>query len=238
MAPQTPDRLSGGSSATATRGFRGPLARPAPLRHAVFDALVELIISRGLKPGEHLGEAELAEELGVSRQPVREALQSLHAEGWVDLRPGQGAFVHAPTHKEADNLFAVRTLLEAEAARLAAANRTDADIARLWELWSDGMKAVSSHDRERTVSANAALHAYVMSIADNSALAELARQVERRVRWYFTPVAGARSVDSWDEHAQLIRAIADGDQDRTAEIMRMHTESTRAAAQVATAADE
>jgi DNA-binding GntR family transcriptional regulator len=233
MAPHTTDGL-GGRSAAASRGFRGPVQRPAPLRHVVFDALVELIISRALTPGEHLAEAELAEELGVSRQPVREALQSLQAEGWVDLRPGQGAFVHAPTHKEADDLFAVRTLLEAQAARLAAATRTDADVVRLWEIWSEGMQAVSSHDTEKVVSANATLHAYVMSIAGNAALADLARQVERRVRWYFTPLADSRGVDSWDEHAELIRAIAAGDQERTGDVMRQHTERTRAAAQTPT----
>ncbi len=67
-------------------------------------------------------ESELAGHLGVSRQPVREALQRLNTEGWVDLRPAQGAFVHEPTEEEADQLLTVRTLLEAEAARLAAAN--------------------------------------------------------------------------------------------------------------------
>jgi DNA-binding GntR family transcriptional regulator len=93
------------------RAERRPVARPVPLRHAVFDAILEMIISRELKPGEHLGEGELAEHLGVSRQPVREAFQQLQAEGWVDLRPGQGAFVHSPTEKEVNDLLAVRSML-------------------------------------------------------------------------------------------------------------------------------
>ncbi|WP_345636027.1 GntR family transcriptional regulator [Rugosimonospora acidiphila] len=193
----------------------------------MFDALVELIISRSLKPGEHLGEGELAEMLGVSRQPVREAFQQLHSEGWVDLRPGQGAFVHSPTEKEADDLLAVRTLLEAESARRAAAQRTDEDIAHLWQLWDTGKKALAVQDLEQMVGANAALHAYVMDIGDNTVLTELSRLVDRRVRWYFTPVAASRGSSSWDEHAELIRAIADGDQDRAASIMRDHTERTR-----------
>src|SRR4051812_39039814 len=77
-------------SATAAKRVE----RPAPLRQAVYEALVELIVNRTLMPGQHLVEVELAEYLGVSRQPVREELQRLQTEGWVDLRPAQGAFVH------------------------------------------------------------------------------------------------------------------------------------------------
>lgn len=64
-----------------------------------------------------------------SRQPVREALQRLDTEGWFDLRPAQDAFVHQPIEEEADQPLSVRTLLEAEAARLAAANSGSAGIA-------------------------------------------------------------------------------------------------------------
>ena len=62
--------------------------RPVPLRERVYQAIQELIISRQLAPGQHLVESELAELLGVSRQPIREALQLLSSEGWVDLSSG------------------------------------------------------------------------------------------------------------------------------------------------------
>ena len=82
----------------ATRGKAGAAReRPAPLRQAVYDALVEMIITRELQPGAASGRNELAAQLGVSRQPVREALQRMQSEGWVDLRPALGAFVHIPT---------------------------------------------------------------------------------------------------------------------------------------------
>jgi DNA-binding GntR family transcriptional regulator len=204
-----------------------PVARPVPLRHAVFDALLEMIISRELQPGEHLGEGELAEHLGVSRQPVREAFQQLQAEGWVDLRPGQGAFVHSPTPKEVDDLLAVRTMLESQSARLAAGARTEGDIGRLWQAWDAGTRAVQAGDLAGMVAANGDFHACVMSIGDNRVLAELAQLVGRRVRWHYRPVAQARGQDSWDEHAELIRAIAAGDGDSAARIMSEHTERTR-----------
>ena len=92
---------------TTTAGRTGPfghppLERPAPLREIVRERLLAMIVSRDLQPGHHLVENELAAALGVSRQPVREALLQLQAEGWVDQRPGQGTFVHNPTDKEAD----------------------------------------------------------------------------------------------------------------------------------------
>ncbi len=215
--------LSGWPDEPAVR----PLKRPVPLREAAYEALLELITSGALRPGQHLVESELGERLGVSRQPVREALQRLSNQGWVDLRPAQGAFVHQPTDAEADQLMAVRALLEAEAARLVAASAADASIERLRALWRDGVAALAADDIDAVVAANAALHACVMELAGNDVLAELAGQVSRRVRWYYTPVARQRGERSWEEHAALIDAIAAHDQDRAARIMREHTEQTR-----------
>ncbi|MGW3460388.1 GntR family transcriptional regulator [Streptomyces olivaceoviridis] len=203
------------------------LERPGPLRERVYEALLELITTRALQPGQHLVESELAGHLGVSRQPVREALQRLNTEGWVDLRPAQGAFVHEPTEEEADQLLTVRTLLEAEAARLAAAHADGAGITVLEELCAEGETAVAAEDVDRAVALNAAFHAKVMELAGNTVLAGLAAQVDRRVRWYYTPVARQRGRQSWREHRELITAIAARDEQRATELMRAHTEHTR-----------
>ncbi|MFF1449968.1 GntR family transcriptional regulator [Streptomyces sp. NPDC058274] len=209
-------------TAAATRR----VARPAPLRQAVYDALTELIVSGSLKPGQHLVEAELAEHLGVSRQPVREALQRLQTNGWVDLRPSQGAFVHSPTEEEAAQLLSVRAVLETYSAQLAAENAKPEDIERLWVLQQAGVDALGQGDVDRLVSANTELHAFITAVADNAVLAELISQVGQKVRWYYTPIAQPRGKEAWTEHAQLIKAIAKGDADRASEIMRTHTEHT------------
>ncbi|MEU3953827.1 GntR family transcriptional regulator [Streptomyces achromogenes] len=203
------------------------LERPGPLRERVYEALLELITTRALRPGQHLVESELAGHLGVSRQPVREALQRLNTEGWVDLRPAQGAFVHEPTEEEADQLLTVRTLLEAEAARLAAAHADSAGIAALKELCAEGERAVAAEDVDRAVALNAAFHSKVMELAGNTVLAGLAAQVDRRVRWYYTPVARQRGGQSWVEHRELIAAIDARDEQHATRLMREHTEHTR-----------
>ncbi|RZQ59750.1 GntR family transcriptional regulator [Amycolatopsis suaedae] len=201
--------------------------RPVPLRERVYQSMQELIITGHLAPGQHLVESELAEMLGVSRQPVREALQLLNSEGWVDLRPGYGAFVHAPTQAEADELLAVRALLETESARLAALNTDAAGVARLRELCRKGEAAQEAGDVEGMVEANAALHRCVTELSGNRVLLDFATQVDRRVRWYYTPVARQRGKHSWEEHSRMVDAIERKDAEAAATIMREHTERTR-----------
>jgi DNA-binding GntR family transcriptional regulator len=214
-------------SETPSEAASRRIARPVPLRESVYSAILDMIVSRNLQPGQHLVESELAVMLGVSRQPVREALQWLKNDGWVDLRPGLGAFVHSPTVAEADQLLAVRSLLETESARLAAKSVTEEGITRLRELCRQGHTALGVEDVATMVALNAELHATVMRLSGNDVLVELAAQVDRRVRWYYTPVARHRGAQSWREHSDLIDAIAAGDADRAAAVMAAHTEHTR-----------
>jgi DNA-binding GntR family transcriptional regulator len=207
-----------------------PLQRPVPLRQSVYDALIDLIVGGELPPGQHMVETDLARQLGVSRQPIREALHRMEAEGWVDLRPSQGAFVHVPTDSEVDELLDVRALLEAETGRLAAGSRTSPGrLARLREICREGHEAAEADDFGTAVAANAAFHAEVAVIGGNAVLAELADIVGRRVQWYYRMVAPARGHGSWDEHAEMIEAIAAGDPERAQALARRHTEQTRQA---------
>jgi DNA-binding GntR family transcriptional regulator len=219
-----------------TTGVR-PVARPKPLRQAVYDALAEMIASGSLKPGQHLVESDLADQLGVSRQPIREALQRLQADGWVELRPAYGAYVHTPTAEEVDQLLGVRSVLEAHSAYGAALHATEPHIARLRELQAAGEAALASDDERALVTANAVFHRYIVEISGNKVLAELISQVERRVRWYYTPIARPRGKDAWTEHASLIRAIADRDADEAQRLMRRHTERTTEVYREETAAE-
>jgi DNA-binding GntR family transcriptional regulator len=211
------------------RGAIRPVQRPVPLRQSVYEALVELVVGGALPPGQHLVESGLARQLGVSRQPVREALHRLEAEGWIDLRPGQGAFVHVPTDREVDQLLDVRELLEGATARLAARAATPEAVATLRATWREGVAAVESGDVARTVAANNDFHAAVAEIAGNAVLAQLSEIVGRRVRWYYRKVAPARGHESWSEHAELLAAIEAGDEDQAAALARVHTERTRTA---------
>jgi len=196
---------------------------------SVYEALTEMIIDGSLHRGQHLVEVELAAMLGVSRQPVREALQRLHNEGWVDLRPGFGATVHVPAEDEVDQLLAARVAIEAESARLAARNRTKESVAQLRELCRVGVACLDAGDIDGAVRTNGELHHLVSEMSGNRFLIDFAAQVDRRVRWYYTPVAQVRGHAAWREHTRLVKAIADGDEDRAAQVMRAHIEFTRKA---------
>lgn len=219
----------GGTMAAMIR----PLQRPVPLRQSVYDALIDLIVGGELPPGQHMVETDLARQLGVSRQPIREALHRMEAEGWVDLRPSQGAFVHVPTDTEVDNLLDVRVLLEAETARLAAAlpagAAKTAQLARLRELVQEGQAAAEADDFAAAVTVNNVFHAEIAILCGNTVLAELAHIVGRRVQWYYRMVAPERGHGSWGEHTELIDAIEASDPDLAQEVARKHTERTREA---------
>jgi DNA-binding GntR family transcriptional regulator len=206
-----------------------PLQRPVPLRQSVYDALIDLIVSGELPPGQHMVETDLARQLGVSRQPIREALHRMEAEGWVDLRPSQGAFVHVPTDSEVDELLDVRALFEAETARLAAGAAGPEQVTKLRELCQKGRASAQADDYGAVVTMNNAFHAEIATIAGNSMLAELAEIVGRRVQWYYRLVAPARGHVSWAEHAELVDAIEAGDAGRAQQLAREHTERTRVA---------
>ena len=206
-----------------------PLPRPVPLRQSVYDALIDLIVRGELPPGQHMVETDLARQLGVSRQPIREALHRMEAEGWVDLRPSQGAFVHVPTDSEVDDLLDVRALLEAETGRLATRAPSPAQVARLREICREGQAAVDADDFSDAVTVNSLFHAEVAAIGGNAVLAELADIVGRRVQWYYRLVATQRGHSAWIEHGELIDAIEEKDAERAEAIARKHTERTRAA---------
>jgi DNA-binding GntR family transcriptional regulator len=203
------------------------LDRPSPLRDRVYETLEELIIYGALAPGEHLVEAEIAKQLGVSRIPVREGLQLLARDGWIDLRPRQGAFVHQPGVREVDDVFTVRTLLEVESTRLAAGKATADSIRALREIQQTGSQSLAGGDERELVMLNSQFHALITRMGENQVLAELIARLDKRIRWFFAPVVKSRGSSSWKEHLEIVEALAAGDPDLASEAMRTHAERTR-----------
>ncbi len=210
----------------------GRVTRPDPLRVEIAESIKSHILSGELGFGMHLVETELAISLGVSRLPVREALQLLAQGGWVDLRRGFGAFVHTPTTKEVDEVFSVRTVLEAEAARQAALMAANGKVSpenlqRLTQIFHEGLAEVSSGVAGKIIDRNADLHSVIVRLPGNGVLAEMAALIEERVRWYFGAIAIMRAPASWEEHASIVEAIVDGKAERAHQLMAEHCERSR-----------
>jgi DNA-binding GntR family transcriptional regulator len=211
---------------------KGPslsLKRSVLLRDRVYEALEELIIYGSLAPGQHLVEADIAKMLGVSRIPVREGLQLLARDGWIDLRPRQGAFVHQPEMSEVDDVFSVRTLLEVESTRLATCKAMDHAIHDLRKILRTGSEALARADEKELVMLNSQFHARISRMGDNEVLAELIARLDKRIRWYFAPVVSTRGSSSWKEHLEIVEAIEARDPRRASEAMQKHAEATRSA---------
>ncbi|MGY1834448.1 GntR family transcriptional regulator [Blastococcus sp. SYSU DS0510] len=199
-----------------------------PLREHVYERLQELLISRSLAPGDHLVEERLAAQLGVSRGPVREALQRLHRDGWITLRPRQGAFVNKPTRQQVHEFFEARQLVEREAAHLAAVRRTPEDAAELLRICdradADWRRGVPSQEM---AAHTASFHRAVLVHARNHLLLQFGEQLSHRSRWFFAPLVSSIAPRAWHEHRQVAELIAAGEAARAAEAMHRHVALSR-----------
>ena len=199
-----------------------------PLRSMVRDELRRLVITGELAPGTRIVEDRLAERLGVSRNPVREALQALAGEGFVELLPRRGAVVAQITPEEAEDLFDVRGVLEPLAARLAARRADPAGIERLRDVLGLARTATDAEELDLLASYNTDFHSLVVELSGNDYLGLLVAPMARRVQWVFRTSAATRAPHSWTEHEDLLRAIDAGDEDRAEAVARAHVAAARA----------
>ena len=199
-----------------------------PLRELVHDRLQEMLISRALAPGDHLVEERLATQLGVSRGPVREALQRLHRDGWITLRPRHGAFVNQPTAGQVHEFFEARELVEREAARLAAQRCTPGDASALLRICDEADEDLVRGASPQQMGAHTArFHRRVLETARNHILLEFGEQLSHRSRWFFAPLVSTIAPQAWLEHREVAGLIAAGDADAAAVAMHVHITMSR-----------
>lgn len=203
-------------------------AERQPLRSLVCDELRRLVVTGELAPGMRLVEDRLAASLGVSRNPVREALQTLAAEGFVELLPRRGAVVAQITAEQAEELFDVRMVLESLAARRAARHASPAEIAELTAVLDGAREATAAGDYDLLASCNTAFHERVVAASGNGYLSLLVAPMARRVQWVFRASAASRAPHSWTEHEALLHAIAAGDEEHAALLAGAHVAAARA----------
>lgn len=209
-----------------------------PLRSLVRDELRKLVITGELAPGTRLVEDRLAESLGVSRNPVREALQALAGEGFVELSPRRGAVVARVSRQQAEDLFDVRAALESLAARLAARSAGPAGAARLRAVLQQARDATEAGDLDGVAGLNSDFHSAVVELGGNDYLALLVSPMARRVQWVFRASAAQRGPHSWREHEELLHAIEAGDEDHAAALAVAHVRAARASYLALTRATE
>ena len=162
---------------------------PRALYEEVAELLRQRIFARELEPGSWIDELRIAEALGISRTPLREALKVLAAEGLVTMKVRRGAYVTEVNEKDLRDVYHLLALLESDAARVVAQRGTDEHMAQIQALHQDLENA--TQDRDRFFQVNEAFHSLLLQIADN--------------RWRDQMVADLRKVMKLNRHNSLFK---------------------------------
>ena len=183
------------------------------LAEKLASAIADGILDGSLKPGIRLDEISLAQQHGVSRTPVREALRQLTTSGLIDMRPRKGAVVSKATPEQVEKLFVAMAEMEATCARLAAMSMTPIERRRLQARHETMQGLAKAGDRDAYSDANVAFHLAIYAGTHNEPIAEITRGLRRRVAPFRRAqfwVEG-RLLRSSQEHDAVVRAILSGD---------------------------
>jgi len=188
------------------------------------DSLEQRIVEGELSNGKRLDETELSGFYGVSRTPVREALQRLAESGLAEHLPRRGTFVRSPSLSQLVEMFEVMAELECMAIRLAARRATSNDIDALEKDNETCRAAVAANDTKKYYEINARLHGRIYQMSGNSFLANEARRLHDRLRPFrrLQLRVRGRMEESMAEHDIILAALRDGDAGRAMETMKKH----------------
>jgi DNA-binding GntR family transcriptional regulator len=204
---------------------------PLALYQEVAERLRERIFSHELEPGAWVDEQALADQYGISRTPLREALKVLASEGLVTLKPRRGCYVTEISERDLDEIFNVMALLEGQCAQLSVRKATDADLKHLKEIHAALEKAAHDGNINSFFEGNQAFHRALQEIADNRWLLETIEHLRKVIKLsrHHSLFSDGRLEQSLAEHRKILDAILARDADLAEQHMRAHLNSGRAA---------
>ncbi len=205
------------------------LARPSELKDWAYETIKQMILNSEFKADEQLPIEALAQQLHISRTPIREALLRLESEGLVRAASRVGFFVQGITRREFSELFELRALTEGYAAEKAAAVLSDKDIVRLEDLHRAGTEAVDQGDLPRFMEMEVALHTLILQLARNRRLVRMVDSIKDLT--YRERVLSLRSLEnvktSLAEHRKILDALRARKPVRARQAMQAHIEAVR-----------
>ncbi|SEO46154.1 MULTISPECIES: GntR family transcriptional regulator [Propionispora] len=184
-----------------------------PLREVVCETLRNAIVSGILKPGERLMEIQLAEELGVSRTPVREAIRKLELEGFVIMVPRRGTYVADLSIKDINEVYEVRTSLDVLAAGLAAERITEEELEQMERLLVQIGEYIDNGDMDKIVEADSLFHDILYRASRNDRLVGIINNLREQLTRFRSMSMSypGRLKNTLEEHSRLVEAIAQRD---------------------------
>ena len=195
---------------------------PRALYEEVAERLRQRIFHRELEPGSWIDELKIAEELGISRTPLREALKVLAAEGLVTMKVRRGAYVTEVSEKDLADVYHLLALLESDAAGVVASRVTDAELQGLQAL-HDELEAATT-DRDRFFALNEQFHMRLLEIADNRWRDQMVADLRKvmKLNRHHSLFKTGRIDESLTEHRAIVAALVQRDAPLAAQRMREH----------------
>ena len=204
---------------------------PIALYQEVAERLRQRIYSHDLAPGTWIDEQALADQYGISRTPLREALKVLASEGLVTLKPRRGCYVTEISERDLDEVFAILEMLEGRCASETAAKASKAQLAELEAIHARLEAAAASNDIDGFFEANQAFHRAVQDIAGNTRLTNVIEDLRKVVKLsrHHSLFTEGRLEQSLAEHRKILAALASHQPAAAEQQMRAHIVSGRAA---------
>ena len=202
-----------------------------PLRDVVFNTLRQAILTGELKPGERLMEIHLANKLGVSRTPIREAIRKLELEGLVTMIPRRGAEVAQITEKSMNDVLEVRRAMDALCAELACERITDEETQQLHQACVAFEAAVKTRDVKKIAQADVELHDIIVQATGNQRLVQLINNLsEQMYRYRFEYIKDASQHQRLiEEHRVIYESILKKDRETASQAARVHIDNQKKA---------
>ncbi len=207
--------------------FQADMDEFLPLRDVVFNTLRKAILTGELKPGERLLEIHLANQLGVSRTPIREAIRKLELEGLVIMMPRRGAEVAQITEKSLRDVLEVRRALDALCAELACDRITEEEKQKLKTACDEFEKATATSDATIIAAADVALHDIIVAATRNQRLIQLINNLsEQMYRYRFEYIKDENQHNNLvEEHRMIYESIVRRDKEEAARATKLHIDN-------------
>lgn len=199
-----------------------------PLREVVCETLRDAVRRGVLQPGERLMEIQLAEDLGVSRTPVREAIRKLEMEGYVIMMPRRGTYVADLSIRDINEVFEIRTSLESLASGLAAERINEDELEKLQRLLVEIGAYIKSEDMESIVRTDTEFHDLLYQASRNTRLVGIISNLREQLTRFRTTSMSfpGRLKATLEEHRKIVEAIAQGDEKAARKAAEHHMEKS------------
>lgn len=188
----------------------------------VYNVIRNMAISYDFKPGERINEVQLAKQLGVSRTPLREAMQKLVSEKLLRWERNKGFFCHMLNEKEVFNLFEFRKIIEEQAAYLSVKRATDDELLAVKKIALEYSNISDDVRKEKLIAMDQQIHESMVALSGNQELLSTLRQINQRIYFIRWVNIANRPTDNHTDHLDYIDALLERNTEKAVAIISKH----------------